>query len=219
MSLPPRLVVFDMDHTLTESAFLREVWETALTQMGVSGEEIEHAYLQGLGQTSMRTIKLALPDREHHWEEAAELFQSLCDQQNNLAIPGAEECLLRLKREGLLLALSTGAPPYVAQRVMKNMGWTGLMDWVYGCTPHYDKVAHIGELLKETGLSPDQVAVVGDGVGEIAAGAHHGLGWRVGVRSQNGVASERQVPILLAAGATVILDSITEVPGYLLGEK
>jgi phosphoglycolate phosphatase-like HAD superfamily hydrolase len=211
------LVILDMDHTLTESEFLYDVWLDALTEFGATVSQIEAAHRQGTGHAAMVTIRVCFPDRPEVWAPAAERFQQLCNERARfVALPGADDALRELHAAGLILALSTGAPQWVAEAVMNEMGWSPLMSFVLGSSETVTKADHVDQILNATALPADRIASVGDGVAEMAAAALHDLRWRIGLLSSNGVNAADQYQLLSDAGATEVLSSIAAVPRTLL---
>ena len=126
-------------------------------------------------------------------------------------LPGAAEALARLRQHGLKLGLITRNCRAAAERVLSDLhGYDVLLtrEDVPDAKPHPDHVVRAAAALD---CRPNQVAVVGDHAFDIQAGRAAGACVCIGVRTGGSPdASLREV------GADVILDSLADLPNWLL---
>jgi len=86
-------------------------------------------------------------------------------------LPGASTLLERLSRRAILTICSS-TPDEPLKELVEARGWTRLLDGVFGLP--MTKTAHIAGLMAQHGLSPVEVAMIGDAEGDEAAAAANG---------------------------------------------
>lgn len=133
-------------------------------------------------------------------------------QPDELLVPGARALLQALADRGWLLAVASGTEQGDVRREAAALGidhffgpriWGPVQD-----DPTFSKQEAIQRLVREHGLEPRDVAILGDGPAEIQAGRALGM-LTVGVASDeqhpDGRIQPRKREHLLAAGADVIV--------------
>ncbi len=83
-------------------------------------------------------------------------------------LPGATALLKRLSGRAIL-SICSSTPDEPLKRLVDARGWTRLLDGVFGLPT--TKTAHIAGLMAQYGLSPAEVAMVGDADNDEAAAA------------------------------------------------
>lgn len=124
-------------------------------------------------------------------------------------LPGVQACLHLPERA---LAICTNKPRSLTDLVVSGLGWDGLFHAVVGGgdtpnkKPHREPLDLVAQLL---GVSAHELIMVGDGWQDVGSGRAVGA-HTVGVRG--GFLEER---LLEEAAPDVILDDLTQLPGYL----
>ena len=124
-------------------------------------------------------------------------------------IPGARETLAELKRRGFRIGLATNDSAGGLAASLEGRGILELCDFTVGCDSGFGTKPAPGMVLafcETLGLAPDEAAVVGDAVHDLAMGRAAGAGLNIGVLSGT---SARQD---LEGCADLILDSINDMP-------
>jgi phosphoglycolate phosphatase-like HAD superfamily hydrolase len=213
-----RLVVFDMDHTVTASPHLPGAWVDALVEHGATQEQALAACRDGGGRPSVATAQACFPAMPELWPPVLERFSRLCrERESYRALPGADWLLRTLRAHGVTLVLSTGATQEHAERVMREAGWHELFTHIHGSAEAFTKTEHLAALA--TSFDPQTAASVGDGPTELRAARDAGLRIRIGVLAHNGIPPADQRRVLRAAGATHFVDDLFQVAPLLLAAK
>jgi phosphoglycolate phosphatase-like HAD superfamily hydrolase len=207
---PSRYVIFDLDDTLVHSDAVREAFEVAGEEFGISYRVMMRT-LDSLPGRPAQEIFEALGLDEQQAITATGLFLGALDQLNIFAppvpYPDAATTLRELAAHGAQLMLSTGSSPERAQKVLDNQGWsafTVVLGSDNGCskgTEHYDRMSQ---------QSPDpswtrRAITVGDSPGDMRLGAEHGVPIRIGVDRDGDPRA------LIAAGATHVVRALSEI--------
>ena len=203
--MPCSLVVFDMDHTLVASDHLPRVWIEVLIAYGATLSAAHDAYEAGMGCAAVVTAQAAFPARHKEWDAIVAEFTRRCRREASYEpLPYAEQTLVMLARRKIAVAVSTGAREEHAKQVLAR--WDGLIGSVHGYREGYDKPAHLAALAQRVPV--EEMASVGDGMGEMRAASEAGLAWRIGLMAHNGLGS-RQAHMLREAGAQVVLNDLS----------
>lgn len=129
-----------------------------------------------------------------------------------VALPGAGAALMRLREAGLVLGVATNDSTEAGRLTVEALGWAPRFRAVYG----YDSVPRpkpapdvVFAFAKLTGLSPAEIAFVGDNRHDLETGRAAHAGLVVGVLSGTGTRAA------LAPLADVILASVADLPEWL----
>jgi phosphoglycolate phosphatase len=134
----------------------------------------------------------------------------------SVALPGSRDAIAALHGSGFRLGLATNDSTGGAERTLLALGVAQMFDAAYG----YDAVANpkpapdsIYAFSDLTGLRPSQIAMVGDNRHDLEMARAGGAGLAVGVLSGTGTRES------LAPMADVILDSVADLPGFLMNRE
>jgi phosphoglycolate phosphatase len=131
-------------------------------------------------------------------------------------VAGLKESLTALHQRGFRMGVATNDSTAGAQQTILMLGIAGMFDAAYG----YDAVARpkpaadtVLAFCELTGLTPAEVAMVGDNGHDIEMAHNAGCGLSVGVLSGTGtrVTFER-------ARASAIIGSVADLPALLQGQ-
>jgi phosphonatase-like hydrolase len=217
------LVIFDLGGTTIRDTGLVPQALTAALQAG--GFEVTPAQLsQARGASKREVIRRFLEGRFQPGDPQIEAAAKhiFADFQARLAggfaaggalpIPGAAETFAWLRRHRILIAFNTGFDRAITTLVLSALHWDTEVAAAVVCgddvaqgRPAPYMIFHAMEAAGVTGVS--RVAVVGDTVLDLQAGANAGVRWNIGVLS--GAHSRAQ---LEAAPHTVLLPSVAELP-------
>jgi phosphoglycolate phosphatase-like HAD superfamily hydrolase len=202
-------VLFDLDDTLVHSDAVREAFAVVAREHGIGGERLA-AVLDALPGRPAREVFQALGLRAVAAGEAAARFLAVLEELNDrvptVAYPDAHAVLRELAARGSTLLLSTGSSPARARRVLAQEGWDAfevVLGSEAGCAKgraHYDRIAEQAE----GGWVRDAVTI-GDSPTDMRLGAEQGVPVRIGIARDGDARS------LLAAGATHVVHSLTEI--------
>merc|ERR1719487_804797 len=125
--------------------------------------------------------------------------------------PNLEAFFRNLQAAGVKVALDTGYPARIQQGLVKKLGFDNLVDGyisAYEVKEGRPYPYMIHRLMEQLGIeNVRRVAKVGDSVRDIEEGHNAGCGLVIGVTSGADTAED-----LLAAGADIIADVITDLP-------
>jgi phosphoglycolate phosphatase len=144
---------------------------------------------------------------EHHYEAAVRAGQVQ-------AMPGAPDVFKACRDAGIRVCLATGFSPSTRDAIISELGWSEQIDLALSPAdagrgrPWPD--LPLTALLWLRGGAVSELAVVGDTASDVESGLRSGAGLVAGVLT--GADSRAQ---LEAAGAPLILDTITDVLGHL----
>jgi phosphoglycolate phosphatase-like HAD superfamily hydrolase len=207
---PSHYVIFDLDDTLVHSDAVREAFEIAGEEFGISYRVMMRT-LDSLPGRPAREIFEALGLDEAQATTATDLFLGALDQLNIFAppvpYPDADLTLRELAAHGVQLMLSTGSSPERAHKVLEKAGWDAfaiVLGSDAGCskgTAHYDRFAK---------AAPDpgwtrRAITIGDSPQDMRLGAEHGVPIRIGIDRDGDPRA------LYAAGATHVVRALAEV--------
>jgi phosphoglycolate phosphatase-like HAD superfamily hydrolase len=205
----PRYVIFDLDDTLVHSDAVRAAFGVVAEELGVERFAMS-ALLDAMPGRPAFEIFGALGLRRDAARAAAGRFMSLLHDLNaelpTVAYPDAESTLRALEASGSTLMLSTGSSPARAQQVLAQQGWDAF-SLVLGSDRESLKGAdHFEQISAEasTGWTAHAVTV-GDSPRDMRLGAEHGVPVRIGVDRDGDAAA------LVAAGATHVVSSLSDI--------
>ena len=220
--LPVDLAVLDMagttvaDDGLVDAAFAAAAHDAGVAEGGDRAAAMWHHVRATMGQSKIEVFR-ALFD-EVAAQRANTVFErtysDLVDDGRVSAIPGAVAAMATLRAAGVRVALTTGFAAATQQRLLRTLGWEEVADLVL-CPadagrgrPHPDLV--LTAVLRLGVDDVARVAVVGDTASDITSGLRAGATVVAGV-----LTGAHDAAALTAAGATHVLDSITDLPSVL----
>lgn len=222
-SNPLRLAVVDMvGTTITDDGRTERAVSRALAEHGVAPGSTRFEGMLAHARDTMGFSKRTVFG--HFFEDAAvaesanktfeRAYDELIEDGGVRAIPGAEEAIQWMRESGMLVCLATGFGRHTQNMVLESLGWMGLADLSL-CPddagrgrPHPDMI-----LTAVLALDLDdvrEVAVVGDTSSDMISGVRSGASLVAGV-----LTGSHPEATLRAAGATVVLDSIKQLPPFL----
>jgi phosphoglycolate phosphatase-like HAD superfamily hydrolase len=206
---PSHYVIFDLDDTLVHSDAVREAFEVAGEEFGISYRVMMRT-LDSLPGRPAREIFEALGLDEAQATTATDIFLGALDALNIYAAPrpypDADMTLRELAANGAQLMLSTGSSPERARRVLNKEGWDAFAvvlgsdaDCRKG-TAHYDRMAQQADPAWTR-----RAITVGDSPQDMRLGAEHGVPIRIGIDRDGDPRA------LFAAGATHVVSALAEI--------
>lgn len=141
-------------------------------------------------------------------------FASLVARSGLTPAPGAEEVFAQLRGAGVRVCLLTSLPQASLERVLNALHWRPIVDLAVSgpACPEPGPVLYAARRLGVADTA--EVAVVGDTTSDIEYGRAAGVGMTIGVTT--GVHTPER---LRAAGATYVVDGVSEVPPLILGQR
>ncbi|MQA94650.1 MAG: phosphonatase-like hydrolase [Streptosporangiales bacterium] len=221
---PIRLVVLDMaGTTVADDGLVLEAFTAAMAGHGVFPGEAAHERMLAYVRATMGESKIAvfreLLDGDERRARAAnaafeEAYDALVAAGRCAAVPGAEETIRRLRADGVMVALTTGFSARTQSAILRALGWQGLAD-VSLCPADAGRGRPYPDLvfaaLMRLGLDDVRaVAVAGDTAADMLTARRAGAAVAAGV-----LTGAHDTRTLTAAGATHILNSITDLPAIL----
>jgi phosphonatase-like hydrolase len=222
-----QLAVVDMaGTTVADDGLVVSAFEAAATEVGVpeSGEDRERArqyVLDTMGQSKI-SVFLALFGSEDRAQEAniafERAYERLIDEGRAKPIDGAAEAISRIRDAGIRVALTTGFSATTQEKLLAALGWQSLVDLVLAPgdgvrgRPYPDLILTALMRLGADGVL--NVATLGDTSSDIESGLRAGVAIAAGTLT--GAHDERQ---LLDAGATHVVDSVTEFADLILQDR
>ncbi|MBF6182533.1 phosphonatase-like hydrolase [Nocardia otitidiscaviarum] len=220
------LAVLDMaGTTVADGGLVLRAFEEAATAAGIPAEGIEREaarryVLDTMGQSKITVFRALLGD-ENRAQHANQAFEAAYDRFAATAaapVPGAAEAITALRAAGIKVALTTGFSRATQDKLLAALGWQDLADLTLSPAdagrgrPYPDLV--LTALLRLGIDAVDRVAVLGDTASDIATG--RAAGARIVAGTLTGAHNAEQ---LRAAGATHVVDSVTEFARLLLAER
>lgn len=217
------LAVLDMaGTTVSDDGLVIRAFDEAATAVGVpaDGDEREKArqyVLDTMGQSKIEVFR-ALFGTEERAQSANAAFENAYEKHIDdgvTPIAGAAEAISQLRAAGVKVALTTGFSPSTQQRLLAALGWQDVADLTLapgdGCRgrPYPDLV--LTALMRAGVDDVAQVAVLGDTASDILSGLRAGASIVAGT-----LTGAHDEEVLLAAGATHVVASVTEFPKHVL---
>jgi phosphonatase-like hydrolase len=223
MKPPIRLVALDMaGTTVADGGAVEAAFGEALAEVGFAAGDHDDPgeYVRRTMGQSKIAVFTELLGGDHHRASRAnaafeQAFERAVDRGEVTALPGAEACLVDLRRGGLRLCLTTGFSPATRDRIIDSLGWRGLVDLVLSPSdagrgrPWPDMV--LTAVLRLAIDDVAEVAVVGDTASDLLAGTRAGASVVIGVLG--GAHSEAE---LAAAPHTHLIGSVADLADLLL---
>jgi phosphoglycolate phosphatase len=222
-----QLAVVDMaGTTVADDGLVVSAFEVAATEVGVpeSGEERERArqyVLDTMGQSKI-SVFLALFGSEDRAQQANTAFERayerLIDDGRAEPIDGAAEAISRIRDAGVRVALTTGFSGTTQDKLLAALGWQSLVDLVLAPgdgvrgRPYPDLILTALMRLRVDGVL--NVATLGDTSSDIESGLRAGVAIVAGT-----LTGAHDEPQLLTAGATHVVDSVTEFADLILQDR
>jgi phosphoglycolate phosphatase len=213
-----RALVFDLDGTLVDSGLdLALSVNATLEHMGRA--TLPHERIYGyVGQGASRLIEQALGAgaTATECEQGLAHFLSYYRQHmldNTVTYPGVREGLAAL--EGLPMAVLTNKPVRFSEAIVQGLGLGKYFRFVYGGNSFQTKKpdpAGMAVLLREFGIAPKEVMLVGDSEVDVLTARNAGT-WSCGVTYGLGLEKLAEYP------PDLLLDSLEELPAHLDGNS
>jgi len=215
-----QVAVLDMaGTTVADDGLVEKAFESAAETTGVPADQRMIDYVRStMGESKISVMRALFADESQ--AQAAnkafeEAYDGLIDAGFCAPIPGAAEAINRLREAGIKVALTTGFSRSTQDRILDALGWREIADLTL-CPaeagrgrpfPDLNLIAALRLAIEDV----RRMATAGDTTYDMVAGARSGAGIVAGVRT--GAHDERR---LKDAGATDVLDSITNLPELLL---
>ncbi|WP_311214976.1 MULTISPECIES: HAD family hydrolase [unclassified Arthrobacter] len=220
-----RLAVVDMvGTTITDDGRTERAMSRALVEHGIEPGSSRFESMLGYARDTMGFSKLTvfshLFDDAEVSASANKVFEKAYDQMIDdggvRAVPGAEDAILWMRESGMRVCLATGFGRHTQNMVLESLGWMGLADLSL-CPADAGRGRPYPDMILTAVLALDlddvrEVAVVGDTSSDMLSGIRSGASLIAGV-----LTGSHSEATLRAAGATVVVDSIKQLP--LLVEK
>lgn len=212
----PRDLLFDLDGTLTDnyagiSASIRHALARLAAPLpgedelrGCVGPPLRATFGRLLGTEERDLIERAIG---HYRERFAHV-----GWRENVAYPGIEEALARLRAAGARLFVCTAKPRVYAERIVAHFGFDAHFSGVYGADldgRYDDKAVLLAHVLETERLSPQTTLMIGDRDNDLRAARASDVR-AVGVLWGYGSAVE-------LAGADALVATPAELPDVILG--
>jgi phosphoglycolate phosphatase len=213
------LAVLDMaGTTVADDGLVVRAFTAALDDLRVADADrprMLRYVLDTMGQSKISVFR-ALFDAEADAQRANAAFAAAYDSSIDRVtpIPGAADTVRALRDNGIKVCLTTGFGAGTRDRLLAALGWADLADLTL-CPaeagrgrPYPDMV--LAAVLRLEVDDVRTVAVAGDTSSDVLTGLRAGAGISAGV-----LTGAHDAAALTAAGATHVLDSITDLPGVL----
>jgi len=211
----PRDLLFDLDGTLTDNyAGISASIRHALARLAAPAPD-DAQMRQFVGPPLRATFAQLLATEDPEAVERAighyrERFAAV-GWRENVAYPGIEEALARLRAAGARLFVCTAKPRIFAERIVGHFRFDAHFAAVYGADldGRYDDKAHLlAHLLEREGIAREDAVMIGDSDNDLRAARANGVR-SVGVLWGYGTATE-------LADADAIVATPAELPDVLL---
>ncbi|MFJ4263124.1 HAD family hydrolase [Paenarthrobacter nicotinovorans] len=220
-----RLAVVDMvGTTITDDGRTEQALSRALAEHGIEPGSSRFESMLGYARDTMGFSKMTV--FSNLFEDPAvassankvfeRAYDELIEDGGVRAIAGAEDAILWMRESGIRICLATGFGRHTQNMVLESLGWMGLADLSL-CPADAGRGRPYPDMILTAVLALDlddvrDVAVVGDTSSDMLSGVRSGASLIAGV-----LTGSHSEATLRAAGATVVVDSIKQLP--LLVEK
>jgi phosphonatase-like hydrolase len=200
------------DDGAVDSAFTSALATVGITPDDLRFAEARHYVHETMGQSKAEVFAALLPSPEaaRATTAFAAAYESLVSRGQVEPIPGAEEVLDTLRTRGVRICLTTGFAPTTRDALIDALGWNALVDLALSPAdvgrgrPAPDMII---EAMRRLGVAdPEAVAVVGDTVSDLEAGAAAHAGAVIGVLS-----GAHDQATLAAAPHTALIQDVTRL--------
>ncbi|GAA2930462.1 HAD family hydrolase [Streptomyces mexicanus] len=224
-----RLVVLDMaGTTVADGGLVERAFAAAAADLGVEPGSADHAEKLAYVRATMGESKISVFRHLFGTEEDArranaafeKAYGELVDGGLVTPVPGAREAIEQLRADGRTVVLTTGFARVTQDAILDALGWRDLVPLTLcpadagGRGRPYPDMVLEAFLRTRAADAAHQVAVVGDTSYDVLSGVRAGAGLVAGVRT--GAHSDEEFH---AAGATHVLDSVTDLAALLRGER
>ncbi|MCT9871640.1 HAD family hydrolase [Paenarthrobacter aurescens] len=220
-----RLAVVDMvGTTITDDGRTERAMSRALVEHGIEPGSSKFESMLGYARDTMGFSKMTVFSHLFNDAVTAEsanrvfekAYDEMIDDGGVRAVPGAEDAILWMRESGMQICLATGFGRHTQNMVLESLGWMGLADLSL-CPADAGRGRPYPDMILTAVLALDlddvrEVAVVGDTSSDMLSGIRSGASLIAGV-----LTGSHSEATLRAAGATVVVDSIKQLP--LLVEK
>jgi phosphoglycolate phosphatase-like HAD superfamily hydrolase len=205
-----KFVIFDLDDTLVHSDAVRAAFRVIGAELAVAVSEMEELLDAMPGRPAFEIFE-ALGLARAAARAAAGRFTSLLHDFNAalpiVPYPDAAATLAALEATGSKLMLSTGSSPERARAVLEAQGWDGF-SLVLGSSRECAKgVAHFEQITAEASSTDwaSSAVTIGDSPRDMRLGAEAGVPVRIGVNRDGDPSA------LVAAGATHVVSTLSDI--------
>ncbi len=219
------LAVFDMAGTVVNEGNV--VYKTLQKAINKKGHDLTLDFVleHGAGKEKHQAIKDILAAIHAEKEPSEPIFKDFkamldvaYDTLEVKSFAGVEKLLANLKSQKIKVALNTGYNTKIAKLLLKKMNWAKgkhydtlvTADDASNGRPHPDMILKAMEILNVSDAS--KVLKAGDSIIDIEEGKNANCGVTVGVTT--GAHTKEQ---LQSANPTYVLDSLSELLGYIKG--
>ena len=174
-----KCVVFDMDGTLTQTNQL--IFDSFnYIAMKYEGKKYSEAEISAMFGPPEVGALVPIVGREKIHQAMTEYLAFYSEHHNELArlYPGILEIVAQLKQRGAHLAVFTGKGIETTTITMEKFGLKPYFDYVVtgsDVVNHKPSAEGIHKIVKHFGLSPGEVLMVGDSVGDVKASHEAGV--------------------------------------------
>jgi phosphonatase-like hydrolase len=215
----PRLACIDMAGTcITDEGLVLSAFERALGRLGVPADATAMEYVRRtMGQSKIEVFTALLGEAELGRECTVAFEEEYAANAHAAAlIPGTRETFTALRAAGCAIYLTTGFSALTRDLLITGLGLADLIDGALSPQdtafgrgrPHADM---IWTAVMATGTSAmSEVLVAGDTTSDMESGHRSGARHVIGV-----LTGTHDRTALSSAGATVVVDSIADIPALL----
>ncbi|WP_116101318.1 phosphonatase-like hydrolase [Amycolatopsis thermalba] len=216
--MTPELVVLDMaGTTVADDGLVERAFTAAITAVGVPADRhppmLDHVR-RTMGQSKITVFRALLGEEtlaQRANDEFRRVYEGLVHTGHCVPLPGAADTIRVLRAAGVKVALTTGFAAGTQHAILDALGWQDLADLALAPGPGVrgrpfpDLVLTAALRLEVTDMRA--VAVAGDTPSDIRTALRSGAPVAAGVLTGAGAAAD-----LRAAGATHVLDSVSDLP-------
>jgi phosphoglycolate phosphatase len=215
---PYQLACLDMaGTTVRDDGVVNDAFAAALGAVGIDLDNprltaAKDFVRETMGQSKADVFAALLDpdDAAKATSEFANAYETMVAQGRARPMPGAGQLFEELRSRDVLICLTTGFAPSTRDALIRRLGWGDLIDLALSPAdvgrgrPEPDMI--FGAMDRLGVADPAAVAVVGDTLSDLEAGAKSGAGAVIGVLSG---AHDRQT--LLTGPHTALIADITEL--------
>lgn len=205
----PQLVVFDLDQTLILRSGFQELFCSLAPDFGINSKTAFQCWHTNHGMPLEHQLDTLGLEEETADQFISELF-SRAESLPVRALPGAHDLLAALKREEVMVAVSTGSGQAITESALRDTALSTFVDLPLGSSRDSLKgVHHLQAILEYFDLPAQSAAAVGDGTNDMLFAREQGFTLRIGLLFPDPDAHTAQD--LLNAGATHLAEDLFSV--------